>query len=263
MSHGVTNPFDSRAAAKRYAAGRIYFHEIPIGMLKERLKLTEPFKVGADVGCGTGLSSRALRLIANRVIATDISPEMIQQAPREDAGIEYIVAPAERLPIADLSVEVMILSCVFHWIDQRKFVAEARRVIRPGGYLVFILHGFGGEMKEEPAFKKWAWEVYPNLYPAPSRHPSELNTGKSLDGFRHCFTEKFVHDVPMTAEQVVGYLLTQSNVIAAIERGDQSAEYVHEALLKHVAPFFARGDSSQLRSCAFHGHVIAQQRLPA
>jgi SAM-dependent methyltransferase len=148
---------------------------------------------------------------------------------------------------------------VFHWIDQQKFLAEARRTIRPGGYLVFIGHGFAGEIKENPAFKKWAWEVYPKRYPPPPRNSGSLDSDASLDEFEHCFTERFLHHIDLTAEKLVAYLLTQSNVVAAVERGGEKIESVREFLLQEVHAFFANGNSAN-RACLFHGHVTAQRR---
>src|SRR6266566_3385197 len=74
---GTINFFASESAAQRYAKGRPYFHLIVIGRIKKRLALTFPVRRALDVGCGTGLSTMALKEIAERVVGIDSSAEMI------------------------------------------------------------------------------------------------------------------------------------------------------------------------------------------
>src|SRR3954462_5799377 len=92
----VTNLFVHRSAAQRYAAARPYFHPLVMARIVSVTGIAR-FDRALDVACGTGQSSRALLEVADRVDATDISPEMIAQA-EQDARVHYHVAPAERLP---------------------------------------------------------------------------------------------------------------------------------------------------------------------
>ncbi|MDE6687335.1 MAG: class I SAM-dependent methyltransferase, partial [Lachnospiraceae bacterium] len=46
--------------------------------MKSDLNIGKNFHNGLDVGCGAGLSTRALKLICDSVTGTDISAEMIQ-----------------------------------------------------------------------------------------------------------------------------------------------------------------------------------------
>jgi ubiquinone/menaquinone biosynthesis C-methylase UbiE len=53
--------------------------------------------------------------------------------------VRYIVTPDENLPFEENKFDIITLSQVFHWLDgaQRdRFLTEARRVLRPSGWLI-------------------------------------------------------------------------------------------------------------------------------
>lgn len=120
------NYFSSNSVAQRYAKGRPYFHWMIVGHIKRFFPITEPLCSALDVGCGTGLSTVALKGTAQNIIGIDASTEMIALAPREN-GIKYVVASAENLPFEENEFDLLTLSQVFHWLDSNRFLAEANR----------------------------------------------------------------------------------------------------------------------------------------
>ena len=67
---------------KRIAEGyktRPFLHKQVIEQLQRDMNLTH-FQNGLDVGCGAGLSTKALKLICDKVTGTDISEEMVSVA---------------------------------------------------------------------------------------------------------------------------------------------------------------------------------------
>lgn len=184
---------------------------------------------------------------------------MLAQA-EADERIHYRVAPAEKLPFADGSFDFITVGLAFHWFDQAAFLDEARRVLKPGGWLVIYSSGFHGEMAENAAFRQWAWEVYPKRFPTPPRR----SVGVSAElvephGFSLVGTEKFAHDETMSADQVTGYLLTQTNVIAAVESGNTPLNEAAAWIAMGVEPFF-NGKSGTMK---FGGSISFLRRIPA
>jgi ubiquinone/menaquinone biosynthesis C-methylase UbiE len=106
-----------------------------------------------DVGCGTGsLAIVARRAVgaAGSVAGIDPSPEMIGRAQgkarRAKLAIDFRQAPAQALPFADGSFDVVTSTLVLHQLppaDLHAAVREMVRVLRPGGRL--LLADIGGE----------------------------------------------------------------------------------------------------------------------
>lgn len=101
---------------------------------------------GLDIGCGEGANTRALARGGARMQGIDIAPTFIRHAQSaEDAeplGIAYRVADGAALPfesgVFDFATAFMSL---MDMPDTGRVLAEARRVLRPGGFLQFsILH---------------------------------------------------------------------------------------------------------------------------
>jgi SAM-dependent methyltransferase len=93
-----------------------------------------------DVGCGEGRVARDLTELGHRVVGVDASPAMVAAASEADAGGEYLVADAAKLPFpdghADLVVAFMSLMDVD---DMPSAVGELARVLEPGGKLVLAV----------------------------------------------------------------------------------------------------------------------------
>lgn len=82
-----------------------------------------------DVGGGHGRLARLLPGLGLRVLLLDLSPAMLDLAPRP-----AVRADGARLPVADASVDaVAALYTLYHYADPRRPIRAARRVLRPGG----------------------------------------------------------------------------------------------------------------------------------
>lgn len=234
----MKNYFEPKSAAQRYAKGRPYFHAEVIQRIRERLTLDQPVPWAVDVGCGTGLSSVPLRQLARHVLGVDVSREMVALAPAQ-AGTAYLVARAERLPLGTATIDLMTLSSAFHWLERGSFFVDAWRVLRPNAWLIIYDHYFAGQMVENPAFQAWNWNVLLAQYPTPPRAPSAFDSEElEREGFHLVAQEQFQNSIRFTAGGLVNYLLTQTNVIAAIEGGRQSIGDARRWLTDGVTPFF-------------------------
>jgi len=237
----MENFFSPVSAAQRYARGRPYFHPIVIGRIRAFLHLDSPLAIAVDAGCGTGLSCVALKEIAARIVGIDLSRAMLREAPA-DPRIRYVEASAERLPLAGGSVDLITAALAFHWLDRDRFLTEARRVLCPAGWLIVYNHGFYGRRKENPEYERWNRERYLARYPSPPRDRRSIGESEAARfGFCLAGKEEFKNDWPFTLDQLVAYLMTQSNVTAAIEGGRETAASVRTWLMNSLAPRFGGG----------------------
>ncbi|MBM7062253.1 malonyl-ACP O-methyltransferase BioC [Pseudomonas sp. UL073] len=93
-----------------------------------------------DLGSGTGHFSRALaeRFPAAEGLAVDIAEGMLQHARPLGGARGFIAGDAERLPLQSECVDLLFSSLALQWCgDFPSVLAEARRVLRPGGVLAF------------------------------------------------------------------------------------------------------------------------------
>ena len=93
----------------------------------------------ADVGCGIGTVLADLRELGAAVVGVDVSEVMIREAARRVPDAELHVADAAALPLADASVDGYRAERVYqHLADGAPALAEAMRVLRPGGRIVLV-----------------------------------------------------------------------------------------------------------------------------
>jgi len=101
---------------------------------------------GLDIGCGEGANTRRLAELGARMTAIDIASTFIAHAQTLEAdaplGVAYRQADAQALPYADGSFDfATAFMSLMDTPDAGKALSEARRVLKPSGFLQFsILH---------------------------------------------------------------------------------------------------------------------------
>jgi ubiquinone/menaquinone biosynthesis C-methylase UbiE len=88
-----------------------------------------------DVGCGTGQSRQVYEAHSSRYVGLDLSLGALRLARSRFAGSAWMQADACRLPFAAGTFDAVAFSSVLHHLaDRQAALAEAARVLRPGGW---------------------------------------------------------------------------------------------------------------------------------
>jgi SAM-dependent methyltransferase len=238
----VINPFDSEPAARRYVGARPFYHAVALGLAMSRLGLGR-VPLAVDLGCGTGLSSRALREWADRVIALDASAAMLAAAEPLD-GVRYAMARSEQLPLPGSVAALATAGAAFHWFDQARTLAELARVLRVGAALVVYGDFFHGRLVGRPAFTGWLQDSYLPAFPSPARHAYFDARAAEAAGFARPDYAEDELQIPLTGEQLADYLMSQSNAAVAIGSGRVTAADLRRQILTEIGRFFPAGGTA-------------------
>jgi len=235
------NYFETKNVAERYEKGRPFFHTITIGKIKSYLGQTTKFDNALDIACGTGLSTKALLEIAEKIYGTDISEEMINLAYK-DERIIYKIATAENQPFDNNNFDITTVCSGVHWFDIDTFLTETNRILKPKGWLILYENYFISEMQDVEEFSVWFPEIYCKKYPSPPRQNNYSWTDENLKSkdFKFVNEDNFKNDVDFTIDELILYFTTQSNITSQIEKQETTYQEVENWLHKELKPFFTK-----------------------
>ena len=114
------------------------------------------------IGSGPNLPLYAGRPAVERVIGLDPSPALLARAAAAAATaacpVHLVQASADAIPLPDRSVDTLVMTWTLCSVpDARSALAELRRVLRPGGELLFVEHG----LAPEPGVAAWQRRLDP------------------------------------------------------------------------------------------------------
>jgi ubiquinone/menaquinone biosynthesis C-methylase UbiE len=105
-----------------------------------------------EIGAGTGSNLRFYGPAVESLTLTEPEVPMLRRLERKAAGqapgATVLRAPAEDLPFEDATFDVAVSTLVLCGVDdQPRALRELRRVLRPGGQLLFIEHVRSGDAR--------------------------------------------------------------------------------------------------------------------
>lgn len=145
------NPYWYVSSYRSYGADRNLDEFWASGqMIRAEIKRATGYSPGAadvvvEIGCGVGRLTRAVAPEVGRVIALDISEKMLALARQANLpNADFRAADGFALAgIPDASVDLALAYCVFQHLPSltalRSYLAEMRRVTKPGGLIAFTL----------------------------------------------------------------------------------------------------------------------------
>lgn len=109
-----------------------------------------------EIGVGSGLNLPLYGPAVRTVTGLEPSPELLRMARERAAGapipVEFLEALAEAVPLENASIDTVVTTWTLCTIpDASRALAEMRRVLKPGGALLFVEHG----RAPEPSVARW------------------------------------------------------------------------------------------------------------
>ena len=141
---------------------------------------------------------------------------MLSELRRRLPGVPAATGRAEAIPLADASVDAVLVATAFHWFDQDRALAEIARVLRPGGVLGLLYNLVDTGVP-------WVAELDRLARSSVSIPPGEEpEAPASYAGFGPVELERFQHRHRRTAESLTATIGTHSHtlVISPEERAE-------------------------------------------
>jgi ubiquinone/menaquinone biosynthesis C-methylase UbiE len=115
-----------------------------------------------EIGAGSGLNLRFYGGEVQHLYALDPSARLLQMArkkrPAAAFPVKYLEASAEEVPLDSRSIDTVVSTWTLCSVpDAARALSEARRVLKPGGLLLFTEHGFA----PDPRVQAWQRRLDP------------------------------------------------------------------------------------------------------
>ena len=205
-----------------------------------------PERVGTvvDLGAGTGALTRLLGVRADRVVAVEPDERMRAVLEQELPEVTALDGRGEALPLDGASVDAVLASSSWHWMDAEPALREVRRVLVPGGILAALWTGpdrAGPFMERVRALVGTATDTGD---PGPgveglrdtiggdlgrAEYALEIPPGLPFSRPEH---RSFVWDQGMTADELIGLLGTMSWIITMEPSGQEEVLSIARRLLR-------------------------------
>jgi len=138
-----------------------------------------------EIGCGTGTFSRLLSRHAERIVAIDLSPKMIEVAKHKSqdySNIDFHVADISAWEFPINQFDVIVSLATFHHLPLERLLPNLKMALKPGGKLVILdlleTEGLQSILNDAIAIPlNWIFQVFKNRGVRPTREAVEAWRG--------------------------------------------------------------------------------------
>ena len=190
------------------------------------LQSVSQIDLALDIGCGAGISTIALiqRGIGDRVLGIDPSHAMIRTAKRHVDGASFVLASAEALPVQSGTVGLLTAAGSLNYADISACFSEAKRVLSREGLLVVYDFSPGRCSAQCAELDSWYSKML-RRWPKPNDGVREVSEATFESApIRLVAYETFAVSIDFELDGYLDYLMTESNVGAAVRSGASLAE---------------------------------------
>ena len=193
--------------ATRYAQCRPGYPEELFGYLAGLVARRE---LAWDCAAGSGQATLPLAARFRRVVATDASAAMLDQAPHHPR-VEYRVAPADASGLGDGTADLITVAQALHWLNLELFYPEVNRVLAKGGVLGVWTYGIQHLDDDglDCALQRFYTDIVGPYWP-PGRRHVESGYRDLPFPFSEIEAPPFAMEVHWTMPHLLGYLRTWS-----------------------------------------------------
>lgn len=174
-----------------------------------------PGGVLADVGCGTGISTRLFAARGLDVIGIDPNAAMLERARSAGGPARYARGEAAATGLPDASVDLVTVAQAFHWFDLPAALGEFARVLKPRGRVaVFwnVRHLAPGFMEDyDQALVEFSSE-----YHVVESHEKTAERLKHAPGLVDVRAASFEHSQPFDHAGLLGLAHSSSYVLHGV-----------------------------------------------
>lgn len=247
------NVFAAAGMAAGYANSRPPLHAIIIEKSRRLLSVTQPLGRAIDIGCGAGLSTRALASIARTCIGVEPAESMLHVAAQSGYDAAFAVGRAEELPFQGRSADLVTAAGSLNYVgDFERSIAEVCRVLVPGGTLLVYDFSVGRRFRDSPALEDW-FAQFRARYPVPAGSARPLDPASlaaTVRGLAPAGHEVFEIGLDLDPEFYLDYMMTETNVVHAQQAGIPAAE-IRAWCEAGLGPVFA----GERRTVLFDGYL--------